>query len=96
MQITREMTKEEWSIEEYIYFQIDFDKWTHEEDLSDEARDIMEDYPDLYNRVQAEEMGWPTKSKSRVDVEHYIFQQKISLVWQKGKYLNIYLKYPNN
>lgn len=74
VQILREVTegiKEELSIEENAYFQIDFDKWTHEEDLSDEARDIMEDYPDLYNRVQAEEMGWPTKSKSRDNVVHY-------------------------
>ena len=41
--------------------QIDFDKWTHEEDLSDEARDINDDFPGLYEKMQAEELGWPSK-----------------------------------
>ncbi|KAK7081021.1 hypothetical protein SK128_016016 [Halocaridina rubra] len=43
------------------WLKIDFDKWTHEEDLSDEARDIMEDHPGLFDQLQAEELGWPTK-----------------------------------
>lgn len=44
--------------------QIDFDKWTHEEDLSDEARDINDDFPGLYEKMQAEELGWPSKRES--------------------------------
>lgn len=59
------------------WLKIDFDKWTHEEDLSDEARDIMEDYPDLYNRVQAEEMGWPTKRESMKKVYLFLYN-----LWQ--------------
>ena len=29
----------------------------HEEDLQDEVRDVLEDYPGLYNKVKAEETG---------------------------------------
>lgn len=43
------------------WLKIDFDKWTHEEDLSDEARDINDDFPGLYEKMQAEELGWPSK-----------------------------------
>ncbi|XP_045588602.1 very-long-chain (3R)-3-hydroxyacyl-CoA dehydratase [Procambarus clarkii] len=46
------------------WLKIDFDKWTHEEDLSDEARDITDDYPGLYEQMQAEEMGWPAKKEN--------------------------------
>lgn len=52
----------------YLWFQIlqiDFDKWTNEDEHSDdpdEGRDIIEDFPGLYERMQAEELGWPSKS----------------------------------
>ena len=46
-----------------MHIQIDFDKWMHEEDLQDEARDILEDYPNLYNKVKAEETGSVLKRK---------------------------------
>lgn len=48
-----------------VSHQIDFDKWTHEEDLSDEARDINDDFPGLYEKMQAEELGWPSKREFR-------------------------------
>lgn len=42
------------------WLKIDFDRWQSEEDLNDDEdiRDVREDYPDLYNRLQKEEMGY--------------------------------------
>lgn len=43
------------------WLKIDFDRWQTEEDLNDEEediRDIREDYPDLYDRLQKEEVGY--------------------------------------
>lgn len=42
------------------WLKIDFDRWQSEEDLNDdeEIRDIREDYPDLYDRLQKEELGY--------------------------------------
>lgn len=43
------------------WLKIDFDRWQSEEDLNsddEKVRDIREDYPDLYNRLQKEEFGY--------------------------------------
>jgi len=39
------------------WLKIDFDKWTHSEDLSEETRSITEDYPGLYDAMRAQETG---------------------------------------
>lgn len=42
-----------------MWLKVDFDRWKSEEDLDDEeVRDIREDYPDIYNKLQKEEMGY--------------------------------------
>lgn len=44
-----------------VWLKIDFDRWQSEEDVLDddeEGRDIRDDYPDLYDRLQKEEMGY--------------------------------------
>lgn len=46
-------------IQKPIWLKIDFDRWQSEENLNDEdVRDIRDDYPDLYNRLQQEEIGY--------------------------------------
>ncbi|XP_071518021.1 very-long-chain (3R)-3-hydroxyacyl-CoA dehydratase 3 [Panulirus ornatus] len=59
------------------WLKIDFDKWTHEEDLSDESRDIAEDYPGLYEKMQAEEMGWTPKRENMKKVYLFLYN-----LWQ--------------
>jgi very-long-chain (3R)-3-hydroxyacyl-CoA dehydratase len=42
-----------------LYLQIDFDRWKTEDDIDDEEpRDVMDDYPDLYEKLQKEELGY--------------------------------------
>lgn len=42
------------------WLKIDFDRWQSDEDLNDDedVRDVREDYPDLYNKLQKEEIGY--------------------------------------
>jgi very-long-chain (3R)-3-hydroxyacyl-CoA dehydratase len=42
-----------------LFLQIDFDRWKAEDDVDDEEpRDIMGDYPDLYEKLVKEELGY--------------------------------------
>jgi very-long-chain (3R)-3-hydroxyacyl-CoA dehydratase len=42
-----------------LCLQIDFDRWKTEDDVDDEeTRDVMGDYPDLYKRLEKEELGY--------------------------------------
>lgn len=43
-----------------VWLKVDFDRWQSEEKLTDEdeARDIRTDFPDLYEQLQKEEMGY--------------------------------------
>ncbi|XP_068203488.1 very-long-chain (3R)-3-hydroxyacyl-CoA dehydratase [Palaemon carinicauda] len=59
------------------WLKIDFDKWTHEEDFSDEAHDIMEDHPGLYEKIKAEELGWPTRRESVKNIYLFLYN-----LWQ--------------
>nr|CAD7195060.1 unnamed protein product [Timema douglasi] len=47
-----------------VGLQIDFDRWKSEEDVEDddESRDIMEDYPNMYNKLEKEELGYKRES----------------------------------
>lgn len=48
------------------WLKIDFDRWQSEEDANsdtEKVRDVREDYADLYNRLQKEEIGY-MKGKS--------------------------------
>jgi len=40
--------------------QIDFDKWNSEEDFDEEeeTRDVRRDFPEIYNNLQKEELGY--------------------------------------
>ncbi|KAJ8944687.1 hypothetical protein NQ318_015895 [Aromia moschata] len=41
------------------WLKIDFDRWQSEDDLMDEnVRDIREEFPDLYGKLQKEEIGY--------------------------------------
>lgn len=43
------------------WLKIDFDRWQSEDDLLDEeVRDIREDYPGIYEKLQKQEMGYIT------------------------------------
>ncbi|CAG2054365.1 unnamed protein product [Timema podura] len=46
------------------WLKIDFDRWKSEEDVEDddESRDIMEDYPNMYNKLEKEELGYKRDS----------------------------------
>lgn len=59
------------------WLKIDFDKWTHEEDLQDEARDVLEDYPGLYDQMKAAETGSVMKPESLRKV--YLFMYNLWL-----------------
>ncbi|KAG0715922.1 Very-long-chain (3R)-3-hydroxyacyl-CoA dehydratase 3 [Chionoecetes opilio] len=59
------------------WLKIDFDKWTHEEDLSDETRDINDDFPGLYEKMQAEELGYPSKRENLKKVYLFLYN-----LWQ--------------
>lgn len=52
------------------WLKIDFDRWQSEENLSDEddTRDIRNDYPDLYEQLQKEEMGY---KRGKLCVVHF-------------------------
>jgi very-long-chain (3R)-3-hydroxyacyl-CoA dehydratase len=42
-----------------LCLQIDFDRWKSEDEVEDEeTRDVMGDYPDLYKRLEMEELGY--------------------------------------
>lgn len=47
-------------IQKPVWLKIDFDKWQSEDDLNDDevARDVRDDYPDLYDQLQKDEMGF--------------------------------------
>ncbi|XP_018014075.1 very-long-chain (3R)-3-hydroxyacyl-CoA dehydratase 3-like [Hyalella azteca] len=55
------------------WLKIDFDKWMHEEDLQDEARDILEDFPGLYNKMKASETGSVLKPESLKKVYLFLY-----------------------
>lgn len=39
--------------------QIDFDRWKSEEEVDeDEPRDVRNDFPDIYSKLQKEELGY--------------------------------------
>lgn len=41
------------------WLKVDFDKWQSEDDnLEEEVRDIVEDYPGLFENLQKQEMGY--------------------------------------
>ncbi|KAB7503169.1 Very-long-chain (3R)-3-hydroxyacyl-CoA dehydratase 3, partial [Armadillidium nasatum] len=66
------------------WLKIDFEKWQHEDDLEDEARDIMDDYPGLYEKIQAEELGWASKRESMKKVYLFLYN-----LWQFVGFLYI-------
>lgn len=68
----------------HAWLKIDFDKWVHEEDLSEEARDIMDDYPDLFDKIKGEEMGWTSKRESIKKVYLFLYN-----LWQFVGFLYI-------
>lgn len=56
------------------WLKVDFDKWQSEEDINEEdARDVREDYPDLYDKLQKEEIGYKKEDFQRVYLILYNF-----------------------
>ncbi|XP_022900621.1 very-long-chain (3R)-3-hydroxyacyl-CoA dehydratase isoform X2 [Onthophagus taurus] len=55
------------------WLKIDFDKWQSEEDLNDEVRDIRDDYPDIYEKLQKEEQGYKKDFKKVFMICHNFF-----------------------
>ncbi|XP_060523846.1 very-long-chain (3R)-3-hydroxyacyl-CoA dehydratase isoform X2 [Cylas formicarius] len=53
------------------WLKIDFDKWQTEDDLLDELNDVRHDYPDLYNMLQKQEMGYIREDFKRVYLSIY-------------------------
>lgn len=50
----------------FTFFQIDFDRWKSEEgDSEEERRDVMTDYPGMYDKLHKEEMGY-RKGKTKI------------------------------
>ncbi|KAJ8919044.1 hypothetical protein NQ315_016950 [Exocentrus adspersus] len=55
-----------------VWLKVDFDRWQSEDDLIEEdVRDIREDYPDLYDRLQKEEMGYRKEDFRKVYLSLY-------------------------
>ncbi|CAG9856531.1 unnamed protein product [Phyllotreta striolata] len=53
------------------WLKVDFDKWQSEEDVEDEKRDIKEDYPDLYEQLQKQEIGYKKEDIKKVYLTFY-------------------------
>ncbi|CAH0552699.1 unnamed protein product [Brassicogethes aeneus] len=54
------------------WLKIDFDRWQTEEDFNEEeVRDIQEDYPDLYDKLHKQEMGYRKEDFKKVYLTLY-------------------------
>ncbi|KAF4519447.1 hypothetical protein B566_EDAN008674 [Ephemera danica] len=60
------------------WLKIDFDRWKTEEDLDeDEARDVRDDFPDIYQKLQKEELGYRKENMKKVYLAIYNLLQFI-------------------
>lgn len=61
-------------VQKPAWLKIDFDRWQSEDDINEESvRDIREDYPELYDKLQKEEMGYKKEDLLRVYLVLYNF-----------------------
>lgn len=67
------------------WLKIDFDRWTTEDDLEDEqqnsARDIMQDYPGMYEQLQKEEYGYIKEQGKKVYLIFYNLAQFVGYLY---------------
>ncbi|XP_067008173.2 very-long-chain (3R)-3-hydroxyacyl-CoA dehydratase isoform X2 [Anabrus simplex] len=64
-----------------VWLKIDFDRWKSEDDLDDEEpRDVMGDYPGLYDRLEKEELGY-RKDMRKVYLVFYNLAQFIGFMY---------------
>ncbi|XP_065333217.1 very-long-chain (3R)-3-hydroxyacyl-CoA dehydratase 3 [Cloeon dipterum] len=60
------------------WLKIDFDKWKSEEDFDeDETRDIRRDFPEIYDKLQKEELGYRRESAKKIYLAIYNLLQFI-------------------
>lgn len=54
-------------IQKPVWLKVDFDRWQSEDDLiENDARDIRDDYPDLYDQLQKDEVGYKKEDVQKV------------------------------
>ncbi|XP_058791809.1 very-long-chain (3R)-3-hydroxyacyl-CoA dehydratase [Phymastichus coffea] len=65
------------------WLKIDFDKWKSEDtdDTEEVMRDICQDYPDLYDRVHLEELGYRKEDMKKVYLIFYNLFQCIGFIY---------------
>lgn len=68
-----------------MWLKIDFDRWKSEdmddEDEDENRRNIMKDYPDMYDRLQKEELGFRRESLKKVYLIFYNLFQFIGFTY---------------
>lgn len=64
------------------WLKIDFDRWKTEDDVDDEeTRDVMGDYPDLYKRLEKEELGYRKEDLKKVYLIFYNLCQFVGFTY---------------
>lgn len=64
------------------WLKIDFDRWKTEDDIDDEEpRDVMGDYPDLYEKLQKEELGYRKENLKKVYLIFYNLCQFVGFMY---------------
>ncbi|KAJ4433108.1 hypothetical protein ANN_15365 [Periplaneta americana] len=64
------------------WLKIDFDRWKMEEDVEDEEpRDVMGDYPDLYEKLEKEELGYRKEDLKKVYLIFYNLCQFVGFTY---------------
>lgn len=64
------------------WLKIDFDRWKSEDDMDDETpRDIRGDYPDLYDKLQKEEIGYRKEDMKKVYLALYNLVQFVGFTY---------------
>ncbi|XP_011640369.1 very-long-chain (3R)-3-hydroxyacyl-CoA dehydratase [Pogonomyrmex barbatus] len=65
------------------WLKIDFDKWKSEDmdDNEDEKRDILDDYPDMYDKLHKEEFGYRKEDFAKVYLVIYNLCQFVGFIY---------------
>ncbi|KYN40613.1 3-hydroxyacyl-CoA dehydratase [Trachymyrmex septentrionalis] len=65
------------------WLKIDFDKWKSEDmdDNEDEKRDILNDYPDMYDKLHKEELGYRKEDFAKVYLVIYNLCQFVGFIY---------------
>lgn len=74
------------------WLKIDFDKWQSEEDLEEKVNDVRDDYPDIYNMLQKNELGYLKEDFKEVYLVLYNFLMLCGFTYVFFVMVNIAIK----